>query len=65
MRLSNPGQLNSDSSVITVTVANLSIGTAIAARLPADGDSLSLAARDPSGTPETASDKCPNCHFVA
>ena len=65
MPLSNPSQLNPNSRVITVTVANLGIGTAIAARLPADGDSLSLAARDPSGTLETASDKCLNCHFDA
>ncbi len=65
MPLSNPGQLDSDSSVIMVTVANLSIGAAIATRLHADGNSLSLAARDPSGIAETASDRCLNCHFDA
>ena len=65
MTLINPGQLDPDSSIIMVSGANRSIGAAIAARLHADSNSLSLAARDPSGIPKTASDKCLNCHFDA
>ena len=65
MTLINPGQLDPDSSIIMFSGANRSIGAAIAARLQADGNSLSLAARDPSGIPKTTSDKCLNCHFDA
>ena len=49
MTLINPGQLDPDSNIIIFSGANRSIGAAIAARLHADGNSLSLAARDPSG----------------
>ena len=65
MSLINPGQLDPDSSIIMVSGANRSIGAALAARLLAEDNSLSLAACDPSGIPETASDKCPDCHFDA
>ncbi len=51
MSLINPGQLDPDSGIIMVSGANRSIGGAIAARLHAEGNSLSLAARDPSGIP--------------
>ena len=51
MTLINPGQLDPDSSIIMVSGANRSIGAAIVARLHANGNSLSLAARDPSGIP--------------
>ena len=65
MTLINPGQLDPDSSIIMDSGANRSIGAAIAARLHAEGNSLSLADYDPSGIPETASGKCLNCHFDA
>ena len=65
MTLINPGQLDPNSSIIMVSGANRSIGAAIAALSHAEGNSLSLAARNPSGIPETANDKCLNCHFDA
>ena len=65
MTLINPGQLEPDSSVVMVSGANRSIGAAFAARLLAENNSLSLAVRDPSDIPETASNKCLNCHFDA
>ena len=49
MTLINPCQLDPDSSIITVSGANRSIGAAVAVRLHAEGNRLSLAARDPSG----------------
>ena len=65
MSLINPGQLDPDSGIIMVSGVYRSIGAAVAARLHAEGNSLTLAARDPSGIPNTASDKCLNCHFDA
>ena len=65
MTLINPGQLDPDSSIIMVSGVYRSIGAAVAARLHAEGNSLTLAARDPSGIPKTASEKFLNCHFDA
>ena len=65
MTLINPGQLEPNSSIIMVSGVNSSISAAIAARSHAEGNSLSLGARDPSGAPESANDKCLNCLFDA
>ena len=48
-----------------VSGANRSIGAAITTGSHAEGNSLSLAARGPSGVPETANDNCLNCLFDA
>ena len=65
MTLFNPGQLEPSSSIVMVSGANSSIGAAIAARSHAEGNSLSIAACDPSDVPETANDKYLNCLFDA
>ena len=54
MTLINPSQLEPNCSIIMVSGANRSIGAAITTVSHAEGNSLSLAARGPSGVPETA-----------
>jgi NADP-dependent 3-hydroxy acid dehydrogenase YdfG len=65
MTLINPSQLEPNCSIIMVSGANRSIGAAITTGSHAEGNSLSLAARGPSGVPETANDNCLNCLFDA